>query len=161
MSTIVIPSAPDDAVSRFPSLAALRAAHGEMLRRHEETGETDGLLDQIENLIRQGRATGTLLDAHSDRWAAQSLLDYWATILYRAGREPPAGSLAEFDPLVEPDLPDSLCPYVGLDAFDETRRAFFFGRRRFIDEWVTRLKDSRMLAIVGPAGSGRSSLVLG
>jgi hypothetical protein len=161
MNTIVAPGVPQDDVSRFPSLAALRAAHGDMLRLHDDSGETDGFLDQVDTFIRQGRATGTLLDAHGDRWAAQSLLDYWATILYRAGREPPVGSLAEFDPLEAPDLPDSLCPYVGLDAFDESKRGFFFGRRRFIDEWGARLKDSRMLAIVGTAGSGRSSLVLG
>ena len=161
MSTILIPGAADDDVSRFPSLAALRAAHGELLRRHDETHETPAFLSEVEAFIRQGRATGTLLDGHNDRWAAQGILNYWATILYRVGREPPEGSLAEFDLLLEPDLPDSLCPYLGLDAFDEGRRGYFFGRRRLVDEWVSRLANGRLLAIVGPSGSGRSSVVLG
>jgi len=161
MSTTLIPGAADDDVSRFPSLAALRAAHGELLRRHDETHETPAFLSEVEAFIRQGRATGTLLDGHNDRWAAQGILNYWATILYRVGREPPEGSLAEFDLLLEPDLPDSLCPYLGLDAFDEGRRGYFFGRRRLVDEWVSRLANGRLLAIVGPSGSGRSSVVLG
>jgi WD40 repeat protein len=167
MSTIVIPGAADDDVTRFPSLAALRAAHGELLRRYDkaeetgETDETDSFLDLVERFIGRARATGSLLEGHNDRWAAQSFLDYWTTILYRAGREPPEGSLAEFDTLSGPDLPDDLCPYIGLGAFDEAGHGFFFGRGRLIDEWVGRLNNSRLLAIVGPARSGRSSLVLG
>jgi DNA-binding SARP family transcriptional activator/WD40 repeat protein len=52
-------------------------------------------------------------------------------------------------------------PYKGLRAFDETDAADFHGRERLIDELVGHLgePDTRMLAVVGPSGSGKSSVV--
>lgn len=52
-------------------------------------------------------------------------------------------------------------PYKGLRAFDETDAADFHGRERLVDELVGRLAspDSRMVAVVGPSGSGKSSVV--
>ena len=40
---------------------------------------------------------GALLDNTNDRWAAQSLLDYWATGLLRGNIEISDSRLAEFD----------------------------------------------------------------
>ena len=52
-------------------------------------------------------------------------------------------------------------PYKGLRAFDEGDAAVFYGRDRLVDELVTHLdeSDSRLLAVVGPSGSGKSSVV--
>jgi len=144
----------------YPSLAALREAHGALLDRRRVQGETPKLLAAVEEFLRCGSATGTLLDASDDRRAAQSLLNYWANGLYRAGRESPDATLADFDPLLAPVLPDADCPYLGLDAFREADHVRFFGRRLLIDELVQRLGDQRLLAVVGPSGSGKSSLVL-
>jgi WD40 repeat protein len=146
---------------RFPSLAALRTAYSEMLRRHRADPDSPGMLAAIEDLIRRGVATGALLDADSDRYAAQSLLDYWVAVLYRAGLEPPEAALAEFDPELSPTLPDELCPYRGLDAFDEADHVRFFGRQRLLEKLIGRLEREgrRLLAVLGPSGSGKSSLV--
>jgi len=152
--------ATNDVAERFPSLASLRAAHAELLKRHRESGDTPELLAEIEDFIRRGQATGALLDAEDDRWAGQSLLDYWATLLYRIGREPPDATLAEFDPSLAPELDDALCPYVGLDAFREINHDVFFGRQRLVEDMISRLEENRLLAVVGPSGSGKSSLVL-
>jgi WD40 repeat protein/energy-coupling factor transporter ATP-binding protein EcfA2 len=149
----------DHAVLAFPSFVALRAAHTEMLRRLHEEGLTAALLSRAAEMIARGSATGVILDDEDERTAAQSLLDYWATILIRKGYEPPDATLDEFNPSLAPELDDSQCPYVGLDPFREEDAARFFGRRRLVEFLVARLTEHRMLALVGPSGSGKSSVV--
>jgi energy-coupling factor transporter ATP-binding protein EcfA2 len=161
MSNSSISLTTDEATSRFPSLASLRAAHSELLKRHRESGSTLELLAEIEEFIYRGRATGALLDTDEDRWASQSLLDYWSAILYRAGREPPDATLAEFDSALAPELDDARCPYLGLEAFREEKSNLFYGRQRLLEKLVNHLKKNRLLAVVGSSGSGKSSVVLG
>jgi DNA-binding SARP family transcriptional activator/ABC-type glycerol-3-phosphate transport system substrate-binding protein len=54
-------------------------------------------------------------------------------------------------------------PYKGLRAFEQTDAQDFFGREREIERLVGRLGDpsrsGRFVAVVGPSGSGKSSLV--
>ena len=54
-------------------------------------------------------------------------------------------------------------PYKGLRPFVEADAADFFGRDRLVDELITRIGEpedgARFLAVVGPSGSGKSSLV--
>ena len=56
-----------------------------------------------------------------------------------------------------------LNPYRGLQAFQETDAGNFFGRKTLIQRLVRRLQETipyqRFLAIVGPSGSGKSSVV--
>jgi len=53
-------------------------------------------------------------------------------------------------------------PYVGLFAFDDASADRFFGRERLVAELVARLSgsgvNSRCVVIVGPSGSGKSSV---
>jgi len=53
-------------------------------------------------------------------------------------------------------------PYKGLRAFSESDATNFFGRETLIQSLLTRLADgsdlSRFLAIIGPSGSGKSSV---
>src|SRR6266545_1824816 len=148
-----------DGVDGYPSLAALREAHGAILEQRRLRGETPDLFAAAEQFIRRGIATGALLDDSEERRAAQNLLNYWANALYRAGREPVDATLADFDPLLAPELPDALCPYLGLDAFSETSANRFFGRQELIARLLDRLRDQRFLAVVGPSGSGKSSVI--
>ncbi len=144
----------------YVSLTSLRTAHNRLLAAHRESGSTPSLLAETSLFIEQGRTTGALLDGEEERAVAQSLLDYWAAILYRAGVEPPESALAAFDWSLAPELADELCPYVGLDAFSEGEQGVFFGRERLIEEAARRLATGRLLAVMGPSGSGKSSLVL-
>ena len=67
------------------------------------------------------------------------------------------------------DAPASgLCPYKGLNYFDETDADLFVGREALTDKLVERflsytssgsLHEARFLAVVGASGSGKSSLV--
>ncbi|RPI82598.1 MAG: hypothetical protein EHM41_17975, partial [Chloroflexi bacterium] len=54
-------------------------------------------------------------------------------------------------------------PYKGLRAFEEVDTANFFGRQALTQRLVSRLEENtpgeRFLAVVGPSGSGKSSLV--
>ena len=144
----------------FPSFASLRAAHSELLKEHRQTELTPKLLTEVKTFLLRGRTTGALLDTEDERWAAQSLLDYWTSILYRQGEEPPDTTLVEFDPSLAPELPDSLCPYLGLGAFREENHNLFYGRQRLLNKLLKRLEENRFLAVIGSSGSGKSSIVL-
>ena len=75
------------------------------------------------------------------------------------GKKPPA----EAEPRYE-----GVCPYRGLEAFGPGDAAFFFGRENLTDWLVSDLRREvraasrgvRLLAVLGPSGSGKSSLVL-
>jgi WD40 repeat protein/class 3 adenylate cyclase len=53
-----------------------------------------------------------------------------------------------------------VCPYKGLGAFEESDAAYFFGREQLVGELAARTVGSGFLAVVGPSGSGKSSVVL-
>jgi len=62
------------------------------------------------------------------------------------------------------DLPlESENPYKGLRAFQESDAGDFFGRKVLVDRLLNRLSaadaNARFLAVVGPSGSGKSSVV--
>jgi len=52
-----------------------------------------------------------------------------------------------------------VCPYRGLQTFDEEHAALFYGRENDIQRLTEKLKGTRFLAVLGPSGSGKSSLV--
>lgn len=60
-------------------------------------------------------------------------------------------------------LPEPMNPYKGLHAFQSTDARDFFGREEQIEQLLHRMDEdhawSRFLAVVGPSGSGKSSLV--
>ena len=72
--------------------------------------------------------------------------------LVNAVRGVPFGPSGVVAPLGEP-------PYRGLQVFDEEHAHLFFGRDADVQRLVEKLKASRFLAVVGPSGSGKSSLV--
>jgi WD40 repeat protein/DNA-binding SARP family transcriptional activator len=66
-----------------------------------------------------------------------------------AGRPPPAG----------PVRPTDVCPYKGLARFETVDADFFFGREQVVAQAIGHLVGGRFLALVGPSGSGKSSLL--
>jgi WD40 repeat protein len=69
----------------------------------------------------------------------------------------PVETLFKIYPLLQPA---EVCPYRGLDAFTEDHTKFFFGREHDIERLLDRLRyDIRFLAVLGPSGSGKSSVV--
>jgi eukaryotic-like serine/threonine-protein kinase len=54
---------------------------------------------------------------------------------------------------------DDGSPFAGLAAFQEADADRFFGRDRDIDQIVTELRSRPLVAVVGPSGVGKSSLI--
>jgi WD40 repeat protein/class 3 adenylate cyclase/tRNA A-37 threonylcarbamoyl transferase component Bud32 len=62
-------------------------------------------------------------------------------------------------PGISAPLPAGESPYRGLLAFEPDDRRFFFGRENVVEEILARLAPGRPLGIVGPSGSGKSSVL--
>jgi DNA-binding SARP family transcriptional activator/WD40 repeat protein len=86
----------------------------------------------------------------------------------RALEEELAGSVVELQSMRERaglsggrhlDAAAVVCPYKGLAAFDADDAEYFFGRERLVAELVARFVGAPLLAVVGPSGSGKSSVV--
>jgi hypothetical protein len=60
----------------------------------------------------------------------------------------------------EPPAYDERCPFRGLYPFRVEDREFFFGRETLVARLLERLAETSFLAVLGPSGSGKSSLVL-
>jgi hypothetical protein len=54
------------------------------------------------------------------------------------------------------DLP---CPYRGLEYFDVQHANFYFGREEMVGKLLAKVQATNLLFVVGPSGSGESSLV--
>jgi len=52
-----------------------------------------------------------------------------------------------------------VCPFRGLEVFREEDAHFFFGRDNVVQQLRDYLQDHRFLAVIGPSGSGKSSVV--
>jgi formylglycine-generating enzyme required for sulfatase activity len=149
----------------FMSFASFRDTHRELLiRRREEKkelgAESEDFWTAVLELVGRGIAAGAFFDEDEDRSAAQNLLDYWDTQLFHAGRTAPEASLSEFNPQLQPEITDDRCPYLGLDAFGNGNEHLFFGRDQLISELINQTLVSRLVAVIGPSGSGKSSAVL-
>jgi len=55
--------------------------------------------------------------------------------------------------------PEPLCPYRGLEPFHEDDAPLFFGRDKFADDLLQKVLAHPLVAVVGPSGSGKSSVV--
>ncbi len=54
---------------------------------------------------------------------------------------------------------EALCPYRGLEPFHEDDAPLFFGRDKFADDLLQKVLAHPLIAVVGPSGSGKSSVV--
>lgn len=145
----------------FPSLFDLRSTHVQLLTEQRKGKPFDALAPEVTSFVVRARQTGAVLDAEEQRVAAQGLIDYWLTRLDRTAVPFDDATLADFDESLAPELPDEKCPYVGLEAFREKDRANFFGRADTLGRALEILRERRFLAVIGPSGSGKSSIVLG
>jgi WD40 repeat protein/DNA-binding SARP family transcriptional activator len=77
----------------------------------------------------------------------------------RAGGSVAGGEAGEHGPERLQPAEVVLCPYKGLARFEQADHKLFFGRERLVAELVTHLVGPGLLGVVGPSGSGKSSLV--
>ncbi|OKI02053.1 hypothetical protein A6A06_13205 [Streptomyces sp. CB02923] len=76
----------------------------------------------------------------------------WQRRWHEAVREDAARTL-------EADADGAVPPYRGLARFEPGDHARYFGRRRLTDGLVRRAREHRVVAVLGPSGSGKSSLL--
>ena len=77
---------------------------------------------------------------------------------WRVATRPPVADGAVDRATIDPSG-DLVNPYKGLRAFDEADARDFHGRDRAVEQLLDLLDAHRFVAIVGPSGSGKSSLV--
>ncbi len=145
----------------FPSLFDLRSTHVQLLAEQRKGKPFDALAPEVTSFVVRARQTGAVLDAEEQRVAAQGLIDYWLTRLDSTAVPFDDATLVDFDESLAPELADDSCPYVGLEAFREKDRVNFFGRADTLDRALQIVRERRFLAVIGPSGSGKSSIVLG
>jgi DNA-binding SARP family transcriptional activator/WD40 repeat protein/energy-coupling factor transporter ATP-binding protein EcfA2 len=80
----------------------------------------------------------------------QDLVDLEQAILRQDPRLAAAPAMPEESPT---------CPYLGLVPYDIDDADAFFGRDADVAECLRRISDDGLLVVVGPSGSGKSSLV--
>jgi tetratricopeptide (TPR) repeat protein len=150
--------------SGFASLASLRDAHTQLLLSVRRDRQDAGQRKLISDFIDRAKATGSQLDAPADREAAQNILMYWASQLYSAGDRAALDAglplLDPFDPKNAPDLSRVQSPFHGLGAFEESDSRRFLGREQAVEASLERLREQRTVLVIGPPGSGKTSLVL-
>jgi hypothetical protein len=151
-----------ETVLPFDSLEVLAATHTELLRQEvsAEGADDPDFLNHVKELIERGRETGARLETRSERRTAQSLVNYWVTVLNRAGvTELPDSILVPYSRSQRRDLATAESPYVGLKAYTEADRHLFYGRQGITSRLIKRLADNCLVMLIGPAGSGKTSVI--
>jgi WD40 repeat protein/DNA-binding SARP family transcriptional activator len=163
----------------------VEAARLEGLRLDAEELRLDAIVQggQSRKVLAEAQARVTEQPLREHRWRLLALAQYQAgrqgdalRTLHRARRVlaeelgvdpgPDLVALEEAilrqDPsLVAAQLPEpsQVCPYLGLVPYDVGDADGFFGRDADVSECLRRLAEAGVLAVVGPSGSGKSSVV--
>jgi hypothetical protein len=150
------------AAAPFNSATALRDSNRGLLTHLSQMDEdalSASFEAEIEAFQERAKATGAILSSLEDRSEAQSIVNFWVTILYNAGATPQAVLLDPFDIDAARERAGDAPPYKGLEPFQVDDNARFFGRHEAVTAMLDRIKTSRLLAVVGLSGSGKSSAV--
>ena len=59
----------------------------------------------------------------------------------------------------QPVLDLGICPYMGLQAFNEDHAEYFYGREALVQKLLNQINHNPTMAVVGASGSGKSSAV--
>jgi DNA-binding SARP family transcriptional activator len=136
----------------------LEATGGVPLLVHQAAGEwaQAQAANQVEQTARQTASSRGEL-----RGVQARLADDVADLRELREHTQQVARLATGQPDEEPeDRPTTaVCPYKGLARFEPDDAGFFFGRERWVAELITHLVGVGLVGVVGPSGSGKSSLV--
>jgi DNA-binding SARP family transcriptional activator/WD40 repeat protein len=164
----------------------VEAARLEELRLEAEEAGVDASLraGRHREVLGEAQALVAASPLREDRWALLSLAQYRSgrqgdalRTLHRArtvlaaelGVDPGPDLVAleqailrqdpSLAPATEPAEPSTTCPYLGLVPYDVGDADTFFGRDDDITACLDRLAATNVVVVVGPSGSGKSSLV--
>ncbi len=86
------------------------------------------------------------------RGAVRERSDWWMPVLYSRLEDGRVFDLAAM-------LPPPTCPYPGMVPFRAGDARFFYGREDEVQQMMDHLRHQRLLLVIGPSGSGKSSLI--
>ena len=86
------------------------------------------------------------------RGAVRERPDWWMPVLYTRLED---GRVFDLTAM----LPPPPCPYPGMVPFRAEDSRFFYGREGEIQQMLDHLRQQRLLLVIGPSGSGKSSLI--
>ncbi|WP_169312929.1 BTAD domain-containing putative transcriptional regulator [Intrasporangium calvum] len=142
-----------------------------------QSGRHDEVLPDLRRLVveqptrerRWGLLALAQYQAGRQAEALQTLARARAVLLNELGLDPGPGLAALEESILRQDSSlaaqaaftpaSTTCPYLGLLAYDLEDAAAFFGREQDTEAALRRLDQTGVLAVVGPSGSGKSSLV--
>ena len=129
----------------------------------------------VDALLAESRGVARLVHTAASRWARREAARRVDAVADRAaaGRAHAraleaelAGSVVALQStqeraarLAARDGDDVACPFMGLAGFEAGDAQYFFGREQLVAELLARLAGAPLLAIVGPSGSGKSSVL--
>lgn len=159
----------------FDSFVALQQANLDLLETTAGVG-ADGPIqgpsvEQMRELIGRAVATGTILDRPAERKAAQAAIDYWTTslILAHSPSDVSLGERVKSSEILQtlapldigrlPEIKNEAAPFKGLEPFETADQDKFFGRGDVKAELAKRVQGQSFVLLLGPSGSGKSSLV--
>lgn len=140
----------------------LPSAYDGIIQRATAKRPTDRYPDVLHLLMDWQRAT-TLGHSASTHQLLSTTLSMVTPFLSDAPVATDASSMEATDAATAADFAQVENPYKGLRAFSQADVADFFGRKALTERLLERLAeeraDARFLAVVGPSGSGKSSVV--
>ena len=149
----------------LPPLSPLEVR--EVVAEHVGAGEVDTVTDEV--LARSGGWPGAVHEVAADLARARARRQVEAAVALggsssadlaaaRADIAEGVATLAGSFP-DEPTPDPAECPWRGLAAYDIDDARWYAGRERLVAEVVARMPGTRLLALVGASGSGKSSLM--
>ena len=138
--------APDRAAAEVPAASLLSDSGGIPRRVHDVAG----LWARSEAARHVGAIADRAADERAELRSIESQLADGVVQLQTAGEQ--------IEPL-EAREGSVVCPFKGLASFEADDARYFFGRERLVAELVARLVGAPLLGVVGPSGSGKSSVV--
>jgi WD40 repeat protein/energy-coupling factor transporter ATP-binding protein EcfA2 len=151
-----------------------RPLFSDNLDRDLTCAEIEYGLNRLQTLL-QERSPVLISQFKAQKARLEQTLGAEAAVLNLQGRQERNQGLSEINTLCDrtvelsfnalalgktPPLYDSRCPFRGLNAFRPEDGEFFFGRELLIQKLQNKLAEDNFLAVLGPSGSGKSSVVL-
>jgi WD40 repeat protein/DNA-binding SARP family transcriptional activator len=141
-----------------PEVEAIAREYGDAPPLDRLLAESEGVPQRVHRAARRWarHEAAQRLSASADRTAGDRAR-------LRAAEDDLAASVVELqaaDERAGPPLHEIVaCPFKGLASFEVDDAEVFFGRERLVAEMVARLAGAPLLGIVGPSGSGKSSVL--
>lgn len=150
-------------VDPFAGTAQQLVQHGVPAVIAMQYSVTDGAATELAHrfyraLARSYPVDAALAQARKGIYIQGNYLEWGTPVLFLRAPDGQLFTVAGAEKL-SPLLPDVECPYRGLEVFEAEHAPLYFGRENMIQRLLAKVAETNFIAVVGPSGSGKSSLV--